>query len=449
MEQEELSGLFEFMDSLLDDPTWAQMYPQPCSDTPWPGLQCEVGQQTPQTFHVTKIHIGPDVIKPPCKSSANLSLSLLNLPYLKTLSLFNCFTSSPLSLSPSLFGPFSLLEHLSLQSNPSLSGEIPQTLAEIKSLRVLTLSQNNLQGEIPKNTFGGLVHLEQLDLSSNNLIGSIPEEIGFLKSLKILDLSWNGLNGQIPSSLGQLQLLQKIDLRSNKLQGLVPPNLGKLSRLVLLDLSHNLLTGPISEALSGLGQLEYFMIQENPINSEIPRFLESLNRLVVLSFSGCGLRGKLSNTLSSLKNLTALSLDNNVLNGTIPPNLGTLANLDQLNLSHNQFSGELKFSEEFIVRLGKRLDVRGNSGVCLNQEAYKDKKDISTYLEIAPCLGTSAINNNSGTWSKEHNPGDCNSLTPFWDHDRKSSSTLVRLEDHQKLGLLFFVVGFINLFLSL
>lgn len=435
MDQEELSGLFEFMGSLLEDPNWDQTYPQPCSDTPWPGVECQsTGQENPPLFHVTKVHIGPDILNPPCKTTAELSHSLLKLPYLKTLSLFNCFTSSPVFLSSTLFGTtLSFLEHLALESNPSLTGEIPPSLAEVGTLRVLCLSQNNLQGEIPK-AIGGLVSLEQLDLNSNNLSGSIPQEIGDLKSLTILDLSWNGLENEVPSSLGQLQFLQKIDLRSNKLQGTVPQSLGQLSRLVLLDFSRNFLIGPIPETLSGLQQLEYFMIEDNPLNSGIPLFLGSLKKIMVLSFSGCGLKGSLSNTLSSLQNLSALSLANNSLNGTVPPNLGALPNLDHLNLSMNQFSGELIFSQEFIVRLGKRLDVRGNSGLCLNQELLKNS-NISAYLETPPCLGTSANINSSRTGAEDHNPGDGSTLKPFWDHERKSSSSL-RL-DHKLVFLCF------------
>ncbi|CAK9162326.1 unnamed protein product [Ilex paraguariensis] len=373
MEQKEHLGLFDALGSLLEDPTWPQMHPKPCTDTPWPGIECEI-ERDPPIFHVTRIHIGPDILTPPCKTSAKLSQSLLKLPYLKTLSLFSCFTSSPVSLSPFLFGSaFSSLEHLSLGSNPSLSGDIPPSIAEIVSLRVLCLSQNSLQGEIPKE-INGLFNLEELDLSYNFFSGSIPQEIGGMKSLTILNLSWNSLKGEVPCSLGQLQLLQKIDLSSNKLQGRIPSDLGHLKSLVLLDLSHNTLSGPIPETLSGLEQLQYLMLEDNSINTGIPIFIGALMGLNVLSLSRCGLVGPIPTSFFNLKNLTALSLDNNSLNGTVSPNLGTLPNLDQLNLSHNQFSGELQLPEEFIEKPGKRLDVRGNNGLCKKHQIYSNKK---------------------------------------------------------------------------
>ncbi|KDP37991.1 hypothetical protein JCGZ_04634 [Jatropha curcas] len=444
MDKEELLGVFEVFDALLDDPIWAQLHPQPCTDTPWPGIQCEIAfdenKDNPPVFHVTKIHIGPDIVNPPCKSSAYLSNSLQKLPYLKVLSIFNCFLNSPAILSPTLFDSLSSLEHLSLGSNPSLSGDIPSSLGQITSLRVLSLSQNNLLGNIP-NEISGLVNLEQLDLSYNNLSGEIPKRIDGLKSLTILDLSFNNLEGQVPHSLGQLQLLQKIDLGSNNIVGRIPPELGKLKRLVLLDLSHNFMNGPIPETFSGLQQLQYLIADHNPINSGIPLFVGSLKRLTSMSLAGCGLRGTIPNSLSSLKNLTALSLDNNTLIGTIPSSLGFLPNLDQVNVSNNKLSGELLLPEEFIIRLGKRLDVRGNIGLCTSNGTYSKKK-ISLYLKTPVCSGK--IDNDG----PEENPDESKGMEPSRFHGNISSNAVPPCLDHQKLLVLcIFVLSFWLFFL--
>ncbi|KAL4349054.1 hypothetical protein AHAS_Ahas10G0003600 [Arachis hypogaea] len=358
MEEEELLGLFEVMEALLDDPEWSQAHPQPCTETPWPGVECEVSTDDPQNpiFHITKIHIGPDIVSPPCKSSAYISKSLIKLSYLKTLSIFNCFVDSPVTLPSTLFGSFSSLEHLALQSNPTLNGELPSSLAEVSSLRVLSLSQNSFHGKIPRK-IGSLPCLEQLDLSYNNFSGQIPLEIGGLKSLTILDISFNGIEGNLPHSLGQLKQLQKMDLSSNRLDGRIPFDLGMLKRLVLLDLSHNFIVGPIPQSLSSLENLEYLIMDDNPIKARIPFFIGSLLKLKSVSFSRCGLVGPIPNSFSALKNLSALSLDNNSLTGQVPSNLGLLPNLDQLNISNNMLYGVLELNGDFIAKLGERVSI--------------------------------------------------------------------------------------------
>lgn len=434
-EDEELLGLFEVMGALLDDPDWAQAHPQPCTDTPWPGVDCEVSIENPSIFHVTKIHIGPDIIFPPCKPSAFLSESLVKLQYLKTLSIFSCFVTSNVTLPPSIFHPSSSLEHLALQSNPTLYGDLPQTLGEVASLKVISLSQNNLQGNIPKQ-IGGLLCLEQLDLSYNHFSGHIPNEIGGLKSLSILDISWNEIEGDLPDSLGELQFLTKMDLGSNKLTGKVPTTLGRLKRLVLLDMSHNFISGPIPESLSSLELLEYLLIDDNPIKARLPQFIGFLKNLESISISGCGLIGPIPNSLSSLKNLTSLSINNNSLMGTVPPNLGSLQNLDELNLSHNNLSGVLEFSDEFIGRLGTRLDVRGNRGLCISYELHK--KNLSSYLEIPACL------------DRRHKSGkplaDAGIKPSCYDNIISSSTSYLHLEVVQFTFALGFVLDFLSLF---
>ncbi len=93
--------------------------------------------------------------------------------------------------------------------------------------------------------------------------------------------------------------------------------------------------------------------------------LSNLGNLKILSLSSCGLIGPIPTSFSNLVSLNSLSLDNNSLSGEIPSSLGSLPNLGELNLSQNQLSGKLSFPDEFISRLGKRLDVKGNNGLCV------------------------------------------------------------------------------------
>ncbi|KAM1767861.1 hypothetical protein ACFX12_045906 [Malus domestica] len=88
--------------------------------------------------------------------------------------------------------------------------------------------------------------LRLIDLSSNRFEGDIPAStIGSLRALHFLNLSNNALSGQIPSSLGNLTALESLDLSQNKLSGRIPSSLAQLTFLEYFNVSHNHLWGPI------------------------------------------------------------------------------------------------------------------------------------------------------------------------------------------------------------
>ncbi|XP_009343486.3 receptor-like protein 7 [Pyrus x bretschneideri] len=106
--------------------------------------------------------------------------------------------------------------------------------------------------------------LRLIDLSSNRFEGEIPAGIiGNLRGLHFLSLSNNSLTGLIPSSLGNLAALESLDLSENQLSGRIPSNLVQLNFLAYFNVSHNRLWGPIP-----LGQqFDTFLedsYQENP-----------------------------------------------------------------------------------------------------------------------------------------------------------------------------------------
>ncbi|KAM6554983.1 hypothetical protein CsatB_015745 [Cannabis sativa] len=88
-------------------------------------------------------------------------------------------------------------------------------------LRIIDLSSNKLNGEIPIEVTN-LVQLVQLNLSRNELSGNIPKKMGSLSKLESLDLSHNKLSGKIPTSLGEVSMLDYLDLSNNKLSGRIP-----------------------------------------------------------------------------------------------------------------------------------------------------------------------------------------------------------------------------------
>ena len=104
-----------------------------------------------------------------------------------------------------LTGPIPSLSALSQLSDCELydnafSGAVP-SLAGLANLRVLLLSNNRLTGPFPDPTGTAL---ETLDLDYNALTGSLPSSVGNAKTLRYLLMAGNDLVGALPSSLSNL-----------------------------------------------------------------------------------------------------------------------------------------------------------------------------------------------------------------------------------------------------
>lgn len=105
----------------------------------------------------------------------------------------------------------------------------------ISENKVLDLSNQGL-ASIPSYVFNK-INIEELNVSHNSLTGAIQSQIGQLKNLKVLNASYNQMTG-VPAEVGQLQNLQILDLSYNQLTGL-PNELGNLNKLKTLNLTGN------------------------------------------------------------------------------------------------------------------------------------------------------------------------------------------------------------------
>ncbi|KAK7860988.1 receptor-like protein eix2 [Quercus suber] len=104
-----------------------------------------------------------------------------------------------------------LLQYCHLDSlNPSLG------FVNFTSLLVLDLSENLFSHEIP-NWFSNISATLFKKLAKSHLTGNIPESIGQLKHLTGLDLQINSFSGPIPSSLGNLSFMWGLILYDNQL----------------------------------------------------------------------------------------------------------------------------------------------------------------------------------------------------------------------------------------
>ncbi|KAJ9564471.1 hypothetical protein OSB04_000437 [Centaurea solstitialis] len=258
------------------------------------------------------------------------------------------------------FGGFGSVRVLNLGFN-RISGEIPDSLVNLKSLRVLNLAGNRISGSIPR-FFNEFVDLKGLYLSFNRLTGRIPSEIGYnCGNLERLELSGNFLLGGIPASLSNCSKLRSVLLYSNMLQGEIPTEIGRLRMLQVLDVSRNSLGGVIPRGLGNCKELSVLVLSNllNPIPNDrdsglvrsqeefnyfrgaLPTEITILPKLRLLWAPRATLEGKFPNDWGACRALEMVNLGRNLFTDQIPNGILLCKKLRFLDLSSNQLTGEL------------------------------------------------------------------------------------------------------------
>ncbi len=176
----------------------------------------------------------------------------------------------------------------------------------------LSLANNNLQGNLPE-TLGNLKNLKVLNLHKNKIEGSIPETLTDIKGLKVLNLSFNKLNGTLPSNLTQLFALEYLDVFFNNLTGELPEDIGNLTKLRRLSLYSNDFTGQLPASIVALENIKDVQISSNRFYGELPEGIIALPSLKRLSLFDNNFSGDLPENLNS-KNLEELSYHGNSFN---------------------------------------------------------------------------------------------------------------------------------------
>ncbi|KAG0522984.1 hypothetical protein BDA96_07G084400 [Sorghum bicolor] len=290
----------------------------------------------------------------------------LEAPQLQTLLMYSnrIGGSIPVSLCK-----LNLLSDLDL-SNNLLDGQIPRCFDSESSqcIEFLLLSNNSLSGEFPaflQNCTG----LHFLDLAWNNLFGKLPEWIGELTNLQFLRLGHNTFSGNIPAEITNLGYLQYLDLSSNNLSGVIPMHLSSLTAMTLKGSKplSGMAMGPLPDGdpqFSGdtmpiTGQFGEIM----PIimKGQLLRYGRTLAYFIGLDLSGNSLTGEIPLDIISLDALINLNLSSNRLTGKIPNKIGALQSLESLDLSENHLSGR---QLDTLSVDNPSLMYIGNDGLC-------------------------------------------------------------------------------------
>jgi Leucine-rich repeat (LRR) protein len=279
---------------------------------------------------------------------------LSQLAKLEVLVMQNNLLTGP--IPPSL-GQLTQLRAVYFDSN-HLQGSIPQTWTAIaNAVQVLHLQENRLSSSIPES-LGSLPQLLSLNLSSNRLTGTLPASAQQLRSLRMLMLHSNQLQGNTAELFSPLQAnLSTVQLSGNQLTGTLPAAAFLLPSLTSFAAVDNCFEGPLPEdaicsstSLTALvldGLHSALFCKRSVLRSHsafklgsLPSCLLTMPNLVTLHLSGSGLTGSLPAGTNISAVLTDLSLSHNLLQGHIPRSIID-RNWDKLDLSYNRLTGTL------------------------------------------------------------------------------------------------------------
>ncbi|KAH9785160.1 MDIS1-interacting receptor like kinase 1 [Citrus sinensis] len=270
---------------------------------------------------------------------SSLPNSLANLTSLKSFDVSQNFLNGSF---PAGLGGAAGLTFLNASGN-NFSGFLPEDLGNATSLETLDLRGSFFQGSIPVS-FKNLQKLKFLGLSGNNLTGKIPRELGQLSSMETMILAYNEFEGEIPVEFGNLTNLKYLDLAVGNLGGKIPAELGRLELLEIMFLYQNNFQGRLPAEIGNITSLQLLDLSYNMLSHEIPAEITQLKNLQLLNLMCNQLSGHVPAGLGGLTQLEVLELWNNSLSGPLPVDLGKNSPLQWLDLSSNSFSGEIPAS---------------------------------------------------------------------------------------------------------
>ncbi|XP_031505232.1 probable LRR receptor-like serine/threonine-protein kinase At1g56140 [Nymphaea colorata] len=374
---------------------------EPCSGTAIDSSTIDDGRYNPAikcsctngTCHITKLKVYALSI------TGTIPDALANLTLMDNIILSQNYLTGPL---PAFLGKLTNMEYLTFGIN-ALSGTVPKELGNLTQLKSLSFGSNNFSGPLPPE-LGNLVNLEQLYIDTAGLSGPIPSTFINLKNLGIIWASGNQFTGKIPDLICKLTKLTDLRLEGSFSQGPIPSgfsNLTLLSTLLISDLSNGTSSLLFIKNMKSLGTL---VLRNVNLSGSIPTDIWSYQELNHLDLSFNNLTGQIPSSLFNMNKLIYLYLGNNHLSGVIPSTKSS--NLKNIDLSYNNLSGTIPSwlgeTNLQINLVGNSLviDSSDNSGLtaglkCL-QQGFSCSQNSPTYSSFAINCGGPQITSSGG-----------------------------------------------------
>lgn len=228
--------------------------------------------------------------------------------------------------------------YLVVISSVSDAPQLPAGIGNLTELQSLTLFGNFLTGTIP-DSLRNLKSLVYLDLSVNNdLSGPLPD-LSDLLQLKEINLALT----RVQIQLDELMLLPALQILiiETRLKSSLPQKIS--GSLTEIRLSNSDLHGTIPESWTS-SNLTTILLDGNRLTGSVPCFGE---KVTVVDLSGNQLSGEFCG--DSLASVTYLKIDNNQLSGTFDLPNTNISAIGTLFISNNQFTSLAPSSNDSML----------------------------------------------------------------------------------------------------